>query len=70
MSIAGPKRPPGLPELNALAQVIAMSVDSRPPLTGTRLGAVGHVTLHPWVHLAGHESSERRTGGLGMWGFW
>jgi hypothetical protein len=30
MSIAGPRRPPGLPELNALAPVIAMSVDSRP----------------------------------------
>ena len=26
MSIARPRRPPGLPELNALAQVIAMSV--------------------------------------------
>jgi hypothetical protein len=62
--IGGPRRPPGLPELNALAQVIAMSVDvDRPP------------DLHPLsdescdasssVRLAEKQSSERRTGGLG-----
>jgi hypothetical protein len=69
MSIAGPRRPPGLPELNALTQVIAIPVNSRPSPDRHPSGSGGVIlTLHPWVHLAGHESSEHRTRGLGTWG--